>query len=92
MTKTVELEGIHVLMTHGHLFQVKQSTHSLVKHARECRVDAVLYGHTHRAKCTQEADGLWVMNPGSCAAFEDQSAGWMELQNGKILDIHLITG
>lgn len=75
--------GANLYMTHGHKHQVKSGLGALLRDARESRVDAVLYGHTHRPDCRREEDGLWVLNPGSCG-YCGGSAGLMEVQDGKI--------
>ena len=75
--------GADLYMTHGHRHNVKLYLGALLEDARKCRVQAVLYGHTHVADCHQEEDGLWVLNPGSCG-YGGGSAGLMEVENGKI--------
>lgn len=75
--------GANLYMTHGHKHHVKSGLGALLRDARESRVDAVLYGHTHRPDCRQEADGLWVLNPGSCG-YGGGTAGLVEVRNGKI--------
>lgn len=57
--------GVRLYMTHGHLHGVKMTMGRLLRDARMADAAAVLYGHTHCADCHQEADGLWVMNPGA---------------------------
>ena len=81
--------GVDLYMTHGHRHNVKLCTNLLLKDARTCRVAAVLYGHTHQGECVQEADGLWVLNPGSCGYYGG-SAGIMEVEKGKILSCRII--
>ena len=44
---------------------------------------AALYGHTHRADCHQEEDGLWVLNPGSCGSYGG-SVGLITIENGQV--------
>lgn len=75
--------GADLYMTHGHKHNVKTYLGALLRDARACRVQAVLYGHTHVADCHREEDGLWVLNPGSCG-YGGGSAGLMEVENGKI--------
>lgn len=82
-TIVVNLGGTHVMLTHGHLQNVKSGTGALLREARNSRVDAVLYGHTHIPDCRREPDGLWVLNPGS-AGFFRPTAGWMVIEDGKI--------
>ena len=81
--------GVMLYMTHGHRHNVKMYTGSLIADAKEAKVAAVLYGHTHIADCRQE-DGLWVMNPGSAGSYSG-SAGIIEVQDGKILNCRIIT-
>ena len=83
------VRGVRLFMTHGHLHRVKSGIGALLKDARASDVQAVLYGHTHIADCHQEADGLWVLNPGSCGAYSG-SAGLIEAENGNILKCKII--
>lgn len=81
--------GVDLYMTHGHKHNVKLTLGSLLRDARACRVQAVLYGHTHVADCRQEEDGLWVLNPGSCG-YGGGSAGLMDVENGKIISCRIL--
>ena len=76
--------GVRLFMTHGHKHSVKSYLGALLKDARTAKVDAALYGHTHVADCHQEADGIWVLNPGSCGSWGG-SVGLIEVENGRIL-------
>lgn len=89
-TITVNLAGVRLMLTHGHLQGVKEGTSRLIAEARKMRVAAVLYGHTHIADCRREDDGLWVLNPGT-AGFFRPTAGWLELSDGEIQVCRLIT-
>ena len=75
--------GVMTFMTHGHKHGVKTGTWQLLADARQKGAQLVLYGHTHRAECYREEDGLWVMNPGSCGSYSG-SVGLVELEDGKI--------
>lgn len=75
--------GVSMYMTHGHNHDVKFSLYRLLRDARESRVQAVLYGHTHAADCHREDDGLWVMNPGACGS-SGGSCGLIETDGEKI--------
>lgn len=81
--------GVDLYMTHGHKHSVKSYLGALLRDARASKVQAVLYGHTHVPDCHQEADGLWVLNPGSCGYFGG-SAGLIETANGKIDSCRLL--
>ncbi len=43
----LDLDGIRVLVTHGHLFGAKSGYERLVYSALEKEADAVFFGHTH---------------------------------------------
>lgn len=75
--------GIKLYMTHGHLHNVKQGIYRLLADARASGAQAVLFGHTHQALCRQEADGLWILNPGSCG-YGGGSAGLINVEQGSI--------
>ena len=81
--------GVDLYMTHGHKHKVKSYLGALLRDARACRVQAVLYGHTHVADCHREDDGLWVLNPGSCGYYGG-SAGLIEVSSGKILSCRIL--
>ena len=81
--------GVRLYMTHGHLHHVKSGIGGLLADARRSNAQAVLYGHTHRADCHQEQDGLWVLNPGSCGSFGG-TAGIIETDGQKITACYLI--
>lgn len=80
--------GALLYMTHGHRHGVKLGDSRLLCDARAAGADAVLYGHTHTPVCRREADGLWVLNPGSCGF--SGTAGLMEIENGVIRNCRII--
>lgn len=82
--------GVLLYMTHGHKHSVKSYLGALLRDARASGAAAALYGHTHVADCHREADGLWVLNPGSCGYFGG-SAGVLEVDGGKIRSCRLIS-
>ena len=81
--------GVDLYMTHGHKHSVKSYLGALLRDARTAKVAAVLYGHTHRAACHREEDGLWVLNPGSCGYYGG-SAGLIETRDGKIAECRIL--
>lgn len=81
--------GVNLYMTHGHIHRVKYGLDSLLYDAAKCQVQAVLFGHTHSPLCCQREDGLWVLNPGSCAS-DGGSAGLIIAEGGKISDCRLL--
>ena len=81
--------GVRLYMTHGHRHFVKSGIGSLLSDARKGEAQAALYGHTHIADCHQEADGLWVLNPGS-AGYGNRTAGIIEVEDKKIIACRII--
>ena len=81
--------GVRLYMTHGHRHFVKSGIDNLLSDARKGEALAALYGHTHIADCHQEADGLWVLNPGS-AGYSGGSGGIIETDGKKITACRLI--
>ena len=57
-------EGVKILYTHGHLFDVKKSLNKLRRQAEDEQAGLVLFGHTHQPYCGEE-NGIWYFNPGS---------------------------
>lgn len=81
--------GVPLYVTHGHRHQVKMTTSLLIRDARESKVAAVLYGHTHIPDCHMESDGLWVLNPGSSGSWGG-TVGLIETDNGKIVSCKVL--
>lgn len=63
-TIDIRLEGIGIMLTHGHQYAVKTSDVPLAQEAKAngCRI--ALYGHTH-LPAIKEVNGVWLMNPGA---------------------------
>ena len=83
LVRTPVIDGVRILMTHGHLHKVKIYIDALLRDGRAAGAQAVLYGHTHVPNCYQEPDGLWVLNPGSCGYYGG-TVGLIETESGKI--------
>lgn len=86
----VNIGGVWFYLTHGHRHMVKSTLYRLVESARQSKVDAVLYGHTHMEDCHWEEDGLLVMNPGSCGYFGGK-AGLIVVENQKIKSCRILS-
>ena len=81
--------GVSLFMTHGHLHGVKFGLDRLVDDAKQKRVQGVLFGHTHSAFCSQTEDGMWILNPGTCAC-DSGTAGLIIVENSKITDCRIL--
>ena len=69
--KIIEVDGVKILLTHGHLYGVKSSYLRLIYKAKELGVDVVIFGHTHQPIIMQEEEIL-LLNPGSCSIYGAQ--------------------
>ena len=77
--------GKRVLLSHGHIWHVKQGYDAALRAARNAGAHLLLFGHTHRPCCFQEPDGLWVLNPGSA-----RSTFGLVLPEGEALSCSLL--
>lgn len=58
------INNTKVLLTHGHMENVKYGLNRLVKIAKENNANLVIYGHNHRQNM-EKIDGITFLNPGS---------------------------
>lgn len=84
--KIIELKGTKILLTHGHLFNVRYNSNGLVEKAQEENCDCVVYGHTHIPQ-NELIENVLVFNPGSITQPRGRSTnsyGILELFEGRI--------
>ena len=86
--RILTLDGIKILMLHGHSRGVKHGREVLEAYGRLNGADLILYGHTHQAEVryVSEYDSpYYVFNPGSIGAhrYDGASYGYIELVDGK---------
>lgn len=62
--KIMEIDGLKIYVTHGHLYGVKSSLQKLQYRAEEVGADIVCFGHSHIAYAEKIGDILYI-NPGS---------------------------
>jgi putative phosphoesterase len=83
----LELEGINLMMTHGHHYHVKQSMLPLSYRAAELSADLVVFGHSHVPTLAEES-GIVYLNPGSLSfprgGFAAGSYALLQLQKGVV--------
>lgn len=60
----VVVEGVRFLITHGHLYNVKQQLSTLSYRASELEADVVCFGHSHVVHADQDTEHVYI-NPGS---------------------------
>ena len=82
----IELRGKRLFFCHGHKYGVKGGYGAIAQAARKYGADIALFGHTHSAYEHYE-DGLYLLNPGSCAAPRGgrPSCGIVEIAGGSII-------
>ncbi len=86
------LDGLRVLLLHGHRYGVKSGLSAAVAHAARKEADILIIGHTHvpteRHLLPDTVDGaaltkpLIVFNPGSIGDSRAPSFGTLTLRNG----------
>ena len=79
------IENKNVLITHGHIYNVKENIQKLIKFAKDNNADAVFYGHTHQSH-NEIIDNILFFNPGSTILPKDGRAsfGIIEILDDKI--------
>lgn len=60
----INIQGISILLCHGHRYGVKNHHERLLNHAKKTGVSMVLFGHTH-LPFEREEEGILLLNPGS---------------------------
>ena len=87
-TEYFEACGKKIMVTHGHLYNVKFGLMKLCYKAEEEGCDIVFYGHTHCAM-DETIDGVRIINPGSCGRYEPVCAVVEIDGKGNVLVNHL---
>ena len=62
--QVIEIAGKKIFITHGHNYGVKTGLENIIYKAREIKVDACFFGHTHVQTSFTES-GITFLNPGS---------------------------
>ena len=81
--RLLEIEGIRILMLHGHTRHVKSSPMAAVYAAREYGADVLLFGHTHVPLVDYDGT-LWVMNPGAAGDYTRPTCGLLTIREGVV--------
>ena len=87
------LEGVRVLMMHGHKYSVKGGVGAALSYAKRLDAHILLYGHTHiphEENLFFDGRKLTIFNPGSLAerTTEGYSYGVLEIRGGEYLFSH----
>ena len=81
--RLLELEGVRILMLHGHTRNVKSSPLAAQYAAREWGADVLLFGHTHCPLVDWDG-ALYTMNPGAAGDPRRPTYGVITMENGKV--------
>lgn len=76
------LDGVRILLTHGHRYGVKTSLLSLSLRARELNCPIAIFGHTHEPFCAYE-NGVMLLNPGASSGYGAKTYGVLYVKDGK---------
>ncbi|MBR5485464.1 MAG: metallophosphoesterase [Oscillospiraceae bacterium] len=80
------VQGLKILYTHGHLYEVKKGMFKLSRKATDENANIVLFGHTHERFCAEQ-DGILYFNPGSISVprgCKIPTYGEIIIEDGKI--------
>lgn len=70
--RLIEFNGKKILLTHGHLTNVKYGLGQLIMLAKQYDADICIFGHTHEA-FNQIIDGIEFINPGPLSGIKGKS-------------------
>jgi putative phosphoesterase len=79
----ISIEDVKILLTHGDKYGVKNSLTRLYFKAKEQKVNAVFFGHTHNA-VIEENEGITFINPGTMTKFSQKSYCYIVVSGNKI--------
>ena len=82
--KVVELDGLRILITHGHYHYVNVRVDDLAADARRNNCSVAMFGHTHRPYLDEKSPDLTVLNPGSLSfpRQEDRRPSYAVMETG----------
>jgi len=78
----IEIEGVKIFATHGHLYSAKTTLLRLAARAKELGCKLCLYGHTHAAR-EDEIDGVTLINPGCMTRYSQNSYCYLVINGDK---------
>jgi uncharacterized protein len=79
--RVITLDGVDMLLCHGHTLRVKYTLDPLAYRAEELGVKLALFGHTH-LRCLRYEGHALLLNPGALA---NGFYTLLEIKNGDIL-------
>lgn len=90
----LEIGGVKILLTHGHLYGVKDTLDRIYYRAEELGARVAVFGHSHIPVSVEEG-GILLFNPGSISsprlAGDSPSCGLLEIDHGVVTARHLFS-
>ncbi|MDV4151476.1 metallophosphoesterase [Clostridium sp. AL.422] len=89
--RIIDVMGTKILVTHGHMYNVKNEYNTIFYKGKEIDADILLFGHSHKALISMH-DGISMMNPGSISlpyGGMKKTMGFIELDKGKNPKLYL---
>lgn len=84
------IDGVRIMLTHGHRYGVKTSLLSLTLRAKEQSCAVAIFGHTHEPLCGYE-NGVLLLNPGASSGYGKKTYALLYIEDGKVgAEIHTI--
>ena len=84
----VTVEGLPILVAHGHTFGVKSGYQSYLAYGRRQGARLLLSGHTH-VPCVWEDEGIMLVNPGSVGNGQHPTYAVLEVEQGTVKDCQI---
>ena len=79
----IELEGVRILLVHGHQQGAKAGLEGLLAAGRARGADLVCFGHTHQALNLWSGERPWLFNPGTVGGVRARAGyGILQVQDG----------
>jgi len=83
----VEIDGVSILLTHGHHYGVKNSLDRIYYRTKEVGARVAVFGHSHVAANVDDG-GVLLFNPGSLSSprrlYDPPTVGLLEIRDGYV--------
>src|SRR5690606_5042983 len=84
--RLIEHQGLRILLTHGHLQNVKYGLNELILMAKEMDANICIFGHTHDA-FYRRIDNIIFINPGALTGHKDKTFAVYEKEKVSIINV-----
>jgi putative phosphoesterase len=84
--RLIEFQGLKILLTHGHLQNVKYGLNELILMAKEMDADICIFGHTHDP-FYRRMDNIIFINPGALTGQKEKTYAIYEAEKVSIINV-----